>query len=58
MVRGMMSTLRDKAISVSALARELGIHRATVYDYVTAAGAPTALGLALLGQQAEAEAAD
>ena len=48
-------------MSVSALARELGIHRATVYDYVMADGSPTALGLAVLQGQArlvEAEAAD
>jgi DNA invertase Pin-like site-specific DNA recombinase len=60
-VRTMMATLREKAMSVSALARELGIHRATVYDYVTADGRPTALGRAVLQGKAcadESQAAD
>jgi len=58
-VRLMCSTLRSGSMTVSELARELKIHRSTVYDYVTAEGTPTALGQALLGGRAElAEAAD
>ena len=51
-VRAMMATLRDKAKSVTELAKELGIHRATVYDYVRPDGTPTPLGQALLAGRA------
>lgn len=50
--------MRDRTTPVAAIAKELGLHRATVYTLVDPHGQPTALGLALLGQQAEAEAAD
>ena len=59
-VRMMCSSLRSGSMTVSDVARELQIHRSTVYDYVAADGTPTALGQALLGGRAGAlaEAAD
>jgi hypothetical protein len=47
-VRMMCATVRTKSMPISALAKELGIHRATVYTYVRPDGTPTALGQALL----------
>jgi hypothetical protein len=47
-VRMMAAALRDRTTSVSALAKELRIHRATGYAYVQPDGTPTALGQALL----------
>jgi hypothetical protein len=54
-VRTVMAGLRDKASSVSAPAKDLGIHRATVYEYVRPDGQPTALGLAVLRGQGRPE---
>ena len=52
---GMMGVPKRNA---SAVARTLGITRAVLYRYVQADGSLTPLGDALLGNQAEAEAAD
>jgi DNA invertase Pin-like site-specific DNA recombinase len=59
-VRMLCAALRDRATSVSALANVLGIHRATIYEYVHPDGTPTSLGQALLAWRREAlsEAAD
>jgi DNA invertase Pin-like site-specific DNA recombinase len=57
-VRLLSAALRDRCTSVSALAKELGIHRATVYEYVHPDGTPTPLGQSLLGPAALASAAD
>ena len=51
-VQMMCATLRAKSMTVSELARELQMHRATVYDYVTPDGTPTALGRQVLGTRA------
>jgi DNA invertase Pin-like site-specific DNA recombinase len=57
-VRMLSAALRDRSTSVRALAKELRIHRATIYEYVHPDGRPTALGQALLGPAALASAAD
>ena len=60
-IRTMMGTLQARAMTVVDLAKEMGIHRATVYQYVRPDGTPTPLGQAVLhgtaltpGRQAEA----
>lgn len=60
-VRTMMAELRDKTSTVVALAQDLGIHRATVYEYVRPDGTPTARGRAVLQGKVcadESQAAD
>ena len=54
-IRTMMAELRDKTSTVVDLAKDLGIHRATVYAYVQPDGVPTALGRTVLQGKARAD---
>jgi DNA invertase Pin-like site-specific DNA recombinase len=56
-LRLMMAALGRRTSPVTELAKELGIHRATVYEYVKPDGTPTVLGWALLtGKTGQPEA--
>ena len=59
-VQALMGMMHNRTEPVAAIAKELGLHRATVYTLVDPHSQPTALGLALLGHHAGelAEAAD
>ena len=58
-IRLLIAGMKAKTMPVTALAKQCGIHRATVYTYVDVNGNPTALGRQVLyGPEAQAEAAD
>ena len=56
-IRMLMAAMTNRTQSVTAIARQVGLHRATVYEYVDGHGRPTALGLHILGGRVHVEKA-
>ena len=55
-VKAMMGMMRDRSMTVTEIAKELHVHRATIYTFVDAHGTPTAAGrMVLYGKAARHE---